>query len=195
MSISTCISKESTRNQLIHTALLHLASKRDRNELNVSIEKLVEVCGISQEAFIEHFHSVDAFLSAAVERMKKLFVQQVQNLILTSSFKDKNRVWYFLRCVERYFEQFPEAGYLFTMSFHADIVVSDTHIVLQKYFDVWKETLVECLSTFATAVISKRITDIYLISLRGQLQRAYCDNVIACSFYSDQFLTHTLFNI
>ncbi len=180
--------------QCLHDALKHMASIIDRGELEMPMDELASACGVSLDRFIQHFPSMDILLQNIIDRMTLLFERHVQNQILTCTFMHKNKVTYFLRCVNRYFEKYPEAGYLFTMSFLGDVMVSDVYPPLENYAKLWYETLFGCLSTCTQEPLTSRITETYMTSLKGQCQLVNINNIVCASAHAERFLLAALTN-
>jgi len=180
---------------LIHKALKRMARIMGRTNFDMEIEDLARECHISLPNFIQHFQTKERFLQLAIERMTKLFIEEVTELVEPRPINDKNKVFYFLRLVEKYLQSYPEAGYLFTMTFFGDIATHDIYYALERYYNVWEKTLYDCLSPITSTVLAKRLTDIYFISLKGQLQLADCELVPRNSYHAETFLTQALFNI
>lgn len=186
---------KSIREKLIHKALKRIARIIGRTNLDMEAEGLARECGISLLNFTQTFQTKEKFLQLAVERMTKLFIEEVTELVEPRPINDKNKVFYFLRLVEAYLQSYPEAGYLFTMTFFGDIATNDTYYTLERYYSIWEKTLYDCLSPITSHVLAKRLTDIYLTSLKGQLQLADCELVPRNSYHAETFLTQALYNI
>lgn len=176
----------------LHEALTHIARIMDRGQLAMSMGELALACGVPIDRFLQHFPSIDVLLENTIDRMTILFERQVQAKIATCTLLKKKKVLYFLRCVRRYLEHYPEAGYLFTMHFLGDVMVSRLHTPLEKFTQLWYDTLFDCLNSCAPAPLAKRMTDTYLISLRGQCQLVNIDNIISASAHAERFLLATL---
>lgn len=187
--------KKGTSDKLVHKALKRMARISGRTNFDVEMEDLARECGISLPNFTQHFQTKENFLQLAVDRMTELFVQEVTVKIKAYPMSDKNRVFYFLRCVEEYLQAYPEAGYLFTMTFFSNIVVSDLYHSLERYYSLWGKVLCDCLSSVTSPMLAKRLTDIYFISLKGQLQLADGEMVLRNSYHAENFLKEALFCI
>ena len=186
---------KNSSDKLIHKALRRLARIIGRTNLDMEAGDLARECGISLSNFTKQFQTKEKCLQLTADRMTKLFIEEVTELVEPRPINDKNKVFYFLRLVEEYLQSYPEAGYLFTMSFFGDIATHDIYYALERYYHVWEKTLYDCLSTIMSPILAKRLTDIYLISLKGQLQLADCEVVPRNSYHAETFLTQALFNI
>lgn len=182
-------------NQLIHKVLKRIAKTIGRTNFNLEVNNLAQEAGIKKAEFIQLFQTKENFLQLATNRMLQLFSEVVARPVAAQTLNNKDKVFYFLRCVEEYLSTYPEAGYLFTMTFFGDIATSDLYYSLEKYYNVWEKTLYECLSAIMSSVLAKRLTDIYLISLKGQLQLADYELIPRNSYHAETFLTQALYNL
>lgn len=181
-----------SRNTCIQSSLKYIAQKAGRQKLEVTFEELARENNMTFEEFSKIFESLEDCLVACILRMNDLFVRYVQDFIYTATFKKKKKIYYFLRCIKRYLDQYPEAGYLFTMSFLGDILNSPVYPYLEHYFNDWRETLHSCLIECTSEIYAKRLTENFLISIRGQLQLANIEDVQSTIIHTERFLTFTL---
>ena len=189
------VSQNKLTNKIIHSSLKHLARIIGRNNIDMEIKDLARECGIAMSKFTQCFETKEKFLRLTVDRMTELFTQKVTAKVETYPFSDKNRVFYFLRCVEDYLQAHPEAGNLFTMTFFGDIAVSDMYHSLERHYSVWEKTLCDCLSEVTSMELAKRLTNIYCISLKGQLQLADYEIIPRNSYHAENFLKEALYSI
>lgn len=186
---------KSTREKIIHKALKRIARISGRTNFDIEMDDFARECGISLSDFTQYFQVKEKFLQLAIERMSELFIAEVTEQVKTHSLNTKDKVFYFLRCVENYLNTYPEAGYLFTMNFFGDIAVSDLYHSLERYYALWEKTVHDCLSTITSLELAKRLTKIYLTSLKGQLQLADYELIPRNSYHAENFLKEALFCI
>lgn len=186
---------QKTCTKLTHEILKRIARSIGRVNFDLDIDSLAREAGIKKSKFIQIFQTKENFLQIAINRMAQLFSEVVAKPVEARPIQNKDTVFFFLRCVEKYFVDYPEAGYLFTMTFFGDIATSDTHYALERYYNVWEKTLYNCLSPITSPVLAKRLSDIYFISLKGQLQLADCELIPKNSYHAEAFLTQALFNL
>lgn len=186
---------KSENHKLIHKISKRMARVIGRANFDLGIDSLAREAGITESKFIQIFQTKENFLQLAIDRMLQLFSEVVAKPVEARPINNKDKVFFFLRCVEEYFANYPEAGYLFTMTFFGDIVTSDIYYALERYYNVWDKTLYNCLLSITSPVLARRLSDIYFISLKGQLQLADCELIPRNSYHAENFLTQALFNL
>ena len=186
---------KTARNKFIHQALKQLSKIIGRNNFDIEMEKLARECKISATKFMHCFGTKEKFLQLTAERMTELFIENVTDQVKNHPLNTKDKALYFLRCVENYLNAYPEAGYLFTMSFFGNIAVNDMYHSLEHHYKVWEKTLCDCLSIVTSLKLAKRLTQLYLTSLKGQLQLADYELIPRNSYHAEVFLTQALYSI
>jgi AcrR family transcriptional regulator len=180
------------RNRLIHQALICMSINFGCYELETKFEELASECHVSTENFVAQFHDIEKLLKMIIERMELLFTRHVKNPVSISTLKNKQLISYFIRRVRHYFNLYPEAGYLFTLSFFSNIIMSKAYRYLKNYFELWRTTLFDALKKITTVSKAKIITETYLASLRGQLQLANIETVCTSNLHAEQCLASVI---
>lgn len=183
----TMIAKKK-ENALIHKALLYMAINFGCYELEIKFEELARACDVSIDNFTQKFHNLESLLQVAIERMKILFIRHVRDPVLNSPFKNKKIIWHFLRCVRYYFKLYPEAGFIFTLSFFSNIIVSNIYNDIEDHFELWRDTLLNVLQAVTHESQAKILTETYLVSLRGQLQLSNLETVYTSNLHAERCL-------
>lgn len=189
------ISNQQTQNNMIHKILRHIYRVIGQDSFTLPLAQALYRGDILESAFMKHFQTKENFLQLTIDRMLQLFSEVVAKPVEARPINNKDKVFFFLRCVEEYFANYPEAGYLFTMTFFSDIATSDIYYALERYYNVWEKTLYNCLLPITSPVLARRLSDIYFISLKGQLQLADCELIPRNSYHAEAFLTQALFNL
>ena len=186
----TLVMNDFVRIELIHQSLKFMVNSMDHaGQLRRNLSDLARTNDIPLQDFMLYFPTLENFLLSSILRAEMLFNRHVKSMIETSTFKRHDKICYFLRCVERFFEQYPEIVCIFKMNFTKELLFSDIYDALAHFFASWRDTLFYCFQGYSKPLYVSRIIQTYLTLLKGQLVLADMKNIIQQSSYAGSFLT------
>ena len=121
----------------------------------------------SIEEINTHFKTMECLIEKMLDHVCFNFADKVQHEIIQSEYKEKRKLYAFIRLIRRFLLDMPEAQCVFHASFQIKIMKEKSYECFQAYLKLWRDTLVFCLSDMTSAVIAERIADTYLIYMQG----------------------------
>ena len=160
-------SSEVAKYQHIVSSAIKCFMERGYREIDISYKELAAVCGIRESEFCKYYAErwqilLDVIADAALCCERELFLK-----IKNTKHQNNYRILHFITCVDDFLESHPEAGFLFSLSSTAEVVLSPAYKALISYFDRWQNILTQYLLQDLPFDTATRVSEVYVATLKG----------------------------